>query len=75
MSPARRWYERFLGVMLMFVSAVCLLPLLFVWVWARHEYTVGLSVDLMHALPALMAIIVGLGLIAGLGGFALLRRP
>ena len=71
----RRWYERALGVVLVLIGLICILPFAATWVWARHEYTVGLSVDWARALPVFAAIIVGFGVLAGLGGIALLRRP
>jgi len=38
-------------------------------------YTVGLSVDLAHALPILVGLVIGFGALLVLGGAALLRRP
>jgi len=75
MTTARRWYERALGAALVLVGLIWVLALALVWVWVRHEYTVGLSVDFSHALPAFVIIAIAFGLLAGLGGVALLRRP
>jgi len=74
MNTSRRWYERTLGVALVLVGLLCTLPLLFVWVWAHHQYTVGLSMN-WRVLPVFGTAIIGLGVLAVLGGIALLRRP
>jgi len=74
MTAARRWYERVLGAVLLLVGAVFLLPLAGLWIWAHHMYTVGLSVDLVHALPVLVGLVISFGVLFVLGGVALLRR-
>lgn len=74
MTAARRWYERALGAALVLVGLIFLLPVATWVLWAHHEYTVGLSVDWAHALPAFTAIVSGVGALTALGGIALLRR-
>jgi hypothetical protein len=74
MTAVRRRYERALGAALVVVGTVFLLPLAAWWVWARHMYTVGLSVDLMRALPIILGLVIGFGVLFVLGGVALLRR-
>jgi hypothetical protein len=76
MTTARRRYELALGVAFVVVGGVILLPLviLTLWIWSRHMYTVGLSVDIMHAAPFLLSLIIGFGVLFVLGGIALLRR-
>jgi len=74
MTAARRWYERALGAALLLVGLICFLPLAFWVFWARHEYTIGLSVDWARGLPVVASVVIGFGALAGLGGIALLRR-
>ena len=77
MPPARRWYERLLGGALIFIGACFLLPVSAVWIWAQHEYTVGLSID-PAAVPKLAAfflvVSVVIGILALLGGIALWKK-
>jgi hypothetical protein len=75
MSSSRRWYERALGAALVLVGVVCVLPVALLWIWARHQYTVGLSVDWAHVLPVLAAVTIAFGGLFVLSGIALLRRP
>ena len=75
MSPARRWYERLLAALLISIGLVLLLPLGGLWVWARHQYTVGLSVSNPNQFLMVCAFVcIGFGIVAILGGVALLKR-
>jgi hypothetical protein len=73
MSTSRRWYERALGGALVLAGLCVVIPIAVFWVvYARHYYTVGLSINL---LPELLPIIVIGSVVVVLGGIELLRRP
>jgi hypothetical protein len=72
MSPARRRYERALGAIFVLIGICFAIPLIVLWLSASHEYTIGLSVNL---LPRILPISGFVGVIIILGGITLLRRP
>jgi hypothetical protein len=71
MAPARRWFERALGVILILIGMAFAAPAAaFLWLASQHMYTVGLSVNWIHILPILIAC----GIFVLLGGVTLLKR-